>query len=40
MRITLSRRQSFAARIVWIVVRLIATLWMAKSGMHFYYQGF
>ena len=27
-------------RVGWIVLRLVLALWMARSGTHFYYQGF
>ena len=29
-----------AARIAWIVARLLLVLWVGQRGTHFYYQGF
>lgn len=37
---SLSTRWRFLLRAIWIVVQLVAALWMANSGVHFYYQGF
>ena len=33
-------RRRRALRIAWIAVQLVAALWMARSGIQFYYQGF
>lgn len=27
-------------RAAWVVVQIVAALWMARSGLDFYYQGF
>ncbi len=28
------------ARILWIVIRIVAIVWVGKQGAHFLYQGF
>jgi hypothetical protein len=27
-------------RAAWVVLQIVASVWMARSGIHFYYQGF
>ena len=27
-------------RVVWVSIRIVLAIWMARSGIQFYYQGF
>jgi hypothetical protein len=38
--LNLTSRQWRALRAAWIVIQVVLSLWMARSGIHFYYQGF
>jgi len=33
-------RWRLARRVAWVALRIVMALWMARAGIHFYYQGF
>lgn len=35
-----AQRYFWAARVLWVALRVVMAFWMARTGIHFYYQGF